>query len=273
VSLTPLDIDKASFRRGFFGYSQQEVHEFLHDASQTLEGCLTQIAQQQARLAELEAELSRYRTDEQTQRTQAALAQRTADELVAAARERAVGIRREAELEADALKSSLAALRAEREQFEQSFRGLLAGFTGMLEAASPGLKQPEAAPAMAWPEAVEPVRPAVAAAEPAPPSAPLPETAPASEPAGPSTTVPTPARAVPPPPAPRIQLQPGVTPRPATAAEPSRAELIDLLSGGAAGLHSAPDADAAELERILAAAQPAARSEPATPGGPGLPYS
>jgi DivIVA domain-containing protein len=242
LTLTPLDIEKAVFRRGFMGYRCQEVDRLLAEVSRTLEEHLTQLAQQQSRLSQLEAELARYRDNEQLLSNNAALAQRTADELVAAARERATGIKREAELEAEQLKQSLETLRSERLQFESAFQGLLADFMQKLTA---GTTAPPALPSV---PRVQP-QPAV--------HIPL-----RSGPASVASHWPERSSVEPEPAAPRITLEPGLVPRAAVAPEPSRAELIDMLSG-AGGMQSRPDSDTDELERILAATQ--LGSAPAAP--------
>lgn len=140
MSLTPLEIENVQFRKSMFGgYDRTDVERFLAQAARAIDDYVTRIDQLQRQLAQQEADLARYRENEEHLKHSVVLAQRTADELIAAARQRADSIKGEAALEADKLRHSLVDLRNEREQFEFAFHGLLSGFMRRLEANNPAL--------------------------------------------------------------------------------------------------------------------------------------
>jgi DivIVA domain-containing protein len=140
VSLTPLEIENVLFRRSMFGgYDRTDVERFLAQAARSIDEYVTRIDQLQRQLEQQELDLARYRESEEHLKHSVVLAQRTADELIAAARQRAETIRGEATLEADRLRHSLVDLHNEREQFEFAFHGLLSGFMRRLESNNPAL--------------------------------------------------------------------------------------------------------------------------------------
>jgi len=142
MPLTPLDAEKARFRVGFRGYAREEVERFRATVVAALEDHIAQGQQLKARVSELEAQLSRYHEKEDLLKDSVVLAQRTCDELIAAAHQKADAIRREALLEGDEIRRELAELRSQREQFEYAFHGLLTGFTHRLEQGNPRLAAP-----------------------------------------------------------------------------------------------------------------------------------
>jgi cell division initiation protein len=142
--LTPLDVDNAKFRGALSGYARGEVEQFRARVIQALEDYIAQIETHRTRIAELEAQLARYRESEELLKNSVVLAQRTADELIAAAHQRADSVIRAAQLEGETVRRSMGELRAQREQFEYEFHGLLSGFIHRLEQANPALRPPAA---------------------------------------------------------------------------------------------------------------------------------
>jgi cell division initiation protein len=142
MPLTPLDAEKARFRVGFRGYAREEVERFRATVVAALEDHIAQGQQLKAKVGELEAQLARYRETEELLKNSVVLAQRTCDELIAAAHQKADAIRREALLEGDGIRRELAELRSQREQFEYAFHGLLTGFKHRLEQGNPRLAAP-----------------------------------------------------------------------------------------------------------------------------------
>lgn len=139
MALTPLDAEKAKFRSGFRGYAREEVERFRAGVVAALEEHIARTEQLSARVAELEGQLARYREKEDLLKDSIVLAQRTCDELIATAHQKADAIRREALLEGDDIRRELAELRSQREQFEYAFHGLLSGFIHRLEQGNPRL--------------------------------------------------------------------------------------------------------------------------------------
>lgn len=146
--MTPLDIENLRFRTGFRGYNRDEVERFRADALAAVEDYIALAAQLSARVAALEAELSKYHDSEELLKNSVVLAQRTCDELIAAAHQRADAIERQARVGEDEIRRRLAELKSEREQFEYAFYGLLSGFMHRLEQTNPALAPPAAAPAL-----------------------------------------------------------------------------------------------------------------------------
>jgi DivIVA domain-containing protein len=142
MPLTPLDAEKARFRVGFRGYAREEVERFRATVVAALEDHIAQGQQLKARVSELEAQLARFHEKEDLLKDSVVLAQRTCDELIAAAHQKADAIRREALLEGDEIRRELAELRSQREQFEYAFHGLLTGFKHRLEQGNPRLAAP-----------------------------------------------------------------------------------------------------------------------------------
>ena len=160
MNLTPLDIENISFRSGFRGYNRDEVERFRSDVIRALEDYIAAIGQLNARLATLEAELVKYRESEELLKNSVVLAQRTCDELIAAAHGRADAIEREARVGENEIRHRLTELKSEREQCEYSFYGLLSGFMRRLEQTNPALSAP--APSQQLPQPTAPANPAAA---------------------------------------------------------------------------------------------------------------
>jgi len=139
MPLTPLDAENTKFRSGFRGYAREEVERFRATVIAALEDHIKRSEQLSARVAELDGQLARYREKEELLKDSIVLAQRTCDELIAAAHQKADAIRREALLEGDDIRRELAELRSQREQFEYAFHGLLSGFIHRLEQGNPRL--------------------------------------------------------------------------------------------------------------------------------------
>lgn len=148
MALTPLDADKAKFRSVLRGYARDEVERFRVDVIATLEEHIARGAELAGRVAELESQLARYRENEELLKSSVVLAQRTCDELIAAAHKQADVIKQEARLEGDQIRQQLAELRAQREQFEYAFHGLLTGFKHRLEQGNPRLVARETSAAL-----------------------------------------------------------------------------------------------------------------------------
>ncbi|MEZ5337658.1 MAG: DivIVA domain-containing protein [bacterium] len=139
MGLTPLDAEKYEFPSGFRGYDRNAVEQFRALVVQALEGHIQEAAGFRRRISELEDSLAELRGKEGLIQTSMMTAQKTGEDIVANAREEAGMIRARAEADCQDLRNELARLRAEREEFEYAFHGLLAGFLHRLEKGNPSL--------------------------------------------------------------------------------------------------------------------------------------
>lgn len=81
MTLTPLDIHNKEFSRGFRGYNEAEVDEFLDQVVKEFEALLRENSELKDRLDELERTLERYRTIEDSLNKTLLLAQKAAEEV------------------------------------------------------------------------------------------------------------------------------------------------------------------------------------------------
>ncbi len=78
--LTPLDIHNKEFKKGFRGYDESEVDEFLDLIVAEFERLVRQNDELQATISGLESRLEHYKGLEETLKNSIVLAQKTADE-------------------------------------------------------------------------------------------------------------------------------------------------------------------------------------------------
>ena len=105
MDVTPHDLRNAELREAFRGYRPEEVEELLERAAVTLERMHERYRQLQEKIASLEAEGSTAKEMEGVLRQTLLLAQRTADETVTAAHDKARHLLEEAEDRAHTLTS------------------------------------------------------------------------------------------------------------------------------------------------------------------------
>jgi cell division initiation protein len=101
AKVTIVDIQHKEFKKSLQGYDRNEVNEFLDEIIETLEDENTARAALQAEIAELRERLSHFKTMEESLQSTLLLAQRTADEVKAAAHKEADLIKQEARLTAE----------------------------------------------------------------------------------------------------------------------------------------------------------------------------
>jgi cell division initiation protein len=123
MEVTPHDLRNAELREAFRGYRPDEVEELLERAAITLERMHERNRQLQERMASLEAEGSTSKEMESVLRQTLLLAQRTADETVTAAHERARHLLEDAEdraltLTSEAEEQARIVGEAQRQKFE-----------------------------------------------------------------------------------------------------------------------------------------------------------
>jgi cell division initiation protein len=162
AKVTIIDIQHKEFKKSLQGYDRNEVNEFLDEIIETLEDENTARAALQAEIGELRERLSHFKTMEESLQSTLLLAQRTADEVKAAAHKEADLIKQEARLTAEREISALSARieesrrEAQRhqdtaEKAKSELRSLLMSHLSLIErtpaAAAAESAAPEAAPA------------------------------------------------------------------------------------------------------------------------------
>lgn len=101
MGLTPLDIHNKEFTRGFRGYDEDEVNEFLDQVIKDFEKVIREKKALEDKVADLEDKLSHFNNIEETLNRSILVAQETADELKNNANKEARLIIKEAEKNAD----------------------------------------------------------------------------------------------------------------------------------------------------------------------------
>lgn len=100
MTLTPLDIQNKDFAKGFRGYVQEEVNDFLDRVSKEMEALIKESLDLKAEAGKLSEKLSHYNKIEETLHNAIIVAQETAEEVKRNANKEADLIRREAEKDA-----------------------------------------------------------------------------------------------------------------------------------------------------------------------------
>jgi len=101
VALTPLDIHNKEFTRGFRGYDEDEVNEFLDQIIKDYEAVIREKKKNEDKVQELEEKLSHFSNIEQTLNKSILVAQETAEEVKTNANKESKLIVKEAEKNAD----------------------------------------------------------------------------------------------------------------------------------------------------------------------------
>jgi cell division initiation protein len=105
--ITVVDIQHKSFKRALQGYERTEVDQFLDEVIETLEDEATARAALEAEIADLKERISHFKAMEESLQSTLLLAQRTADEVKAAAHKEADLIKQEARLKSEREVNSL----------------------------------------------------------------------------------------------------------------------------------------------------------------------
>jgi cell division initiation protein len=103
VALTPNDIHNKEFHRGFRGYAENEVDEFLDEVVREFEVLLRERQELRLQAEEAEQRLSRFQELEEHLQRALVVAQQTADEVRQNAQREAELITREAQQRAEQL--------------------------------------------------------------------------------------------------------------------------------------------------------------------------
>ncbi|MGD0053450.1 MAG: DivIVA domain-containing protein [Vulcanimicrobiaceae bacterium] len=101
AKITIIDIQHKEFKRSLQGYDRNEVNEYLDEIIETLEDENQARAALEAEIGDLRERISHFKAMEESLQSTLLLAQRTADEVKAAAHKEADLIRQEARLSAE----------------------------------------------------------------------------------------------------------------------------------------------------------------------------
>lgn len=143
--LTVLDVETVSFRKVFKGYSSEEVEEFLEKVAESLQAYSERVKTLENRITQLEDQLKEYQEIKTSLQDALVLAQKSAEERVSNAENKAEVILAEADAkghkiimeakeQADAYRRDIERLRQVRYQFVAEFKGLVSKFSSMLDA-------------------------------------------------------------------------------------------------------------------------------------------
>jgi cell division initiation protein len=99
--LTVIDIQHKTFKRALQGYDRTEVDQFLDELIETIEDEATARAALESTIADLKERISHFKAMEESLQHTLVLAQRTADEVKAAAHKEADLIKQEARMSAE----------------------------------------------------------------------------------------------------------------------------------------------------------------------------
>jgi len=146
--ITIVDIQHKTFKKAIQGYAREEVDQFLDEIIESMEDEAQERAALEAELLDLKERISHFKAMEESLQNTLLLAQRTADEVKAAAHKEADLIIRQARIEAEKEVASLreqidAAHRerqlahAEREKARNELRMLLLTHLSLLEEREP----------------------------------------------------------------------------------------------------------------------------------------
>ncbi len=136
MKMTPLDIRKQSFRRGFRGYDQDEVQAFLEMIAEEFERLNGENIELREQEAALQSEVARYRKMEQTLQEMLHTAQQAADDVRENARKEARLMVKEAEIlgnravekarvQVQTIRSEIVDLKNQRDMFVARFQALV----------------------------------------------------------------------------------------------------------------------------------------------------
>jgi cell division initiation protein len=101
MSLTPLDIHNKEFKRGWRGYDEDQVNEFLDQVIKDYEALIRENKDLQNQVQTVQERLSHFATMEETLSKTLIIAQETAEEVKMNAKKEAQLVMREAEKNAD----------------------------------------------------------------------------------------------------------------------------------------------------------------------------
>ncbi len=117
--ITPVDIQHKSFKKALQGYDRAEVDRFLDELIESLEDEAQERAALEAEMADLRERISHFKAMEESLQHTLILAQRTADEVKAAAHKEADLIKAQAKMAAE---KEIAALVERTEEAKREYQ-------------------------------------------------------------------------------------------------------------------------------------------------------
>ncbi len=102
--LTPADIHNKEFSRGFRGYNEEEVDDFLDEVIESVEEMMKKISKLEDDLALEQKKVAQYQEMEKNLQDTLAVAQKTAEDVVESAKERAAEMEHAAKEDCDRLR-------------------------------------------------------------------------------------------------------------------------------------------------------------------------
>jgi cell division initiation protein len=168
AKITVVDIQHKTFKKALQGYERTEVDQFLDEIIETLEDEAQARAALEADVADLKERISHFKAMEESLQHTLLLAQRTADEVKAAAHREADLIRQEARLAAEreiaALSDRIDESRREAqrardtaEKAKSELRSLLMSHLALIDRGPLSVTPPAPSPVVAEPVVVAPV--------------------------------------------------------------------------------------------------------------------
>lgn len=150
MKITPLDIEHKEFKKALQGYAREDVDQFLDEIIASMEEDIAARTSLEAKVADLEQRVSHFRAMEESLQSTLVLAQRTADEVKAAAHKEVELIKQRAKLDLDnelqgirrqieAAKSELQRVLDHLESVKHDFRTFLTRHLALVDEPRPSL--------------------------------------------------------------------------------------------------------------------------------------
>jgi cell division initiation protein len=144
VKIMPLDIEHREFKKSLQGYAREEVDQFLDEIVESLEGEIAERAALETELRDMRERVAHFKAIEETLQSTLVLAQRTADEVKAAAHKETDLIKERAKLEVndelqgvrrkiDEAKSELARMQDQVASVKHDLRSFLTRHLALIE--------------------------------------------------------------------------------------------------------------------------------------------
>ncbi|MUP48014.1 cell division protein DivIVA [Veillonellaceae bacterium M2-8] len=131
--LTPMDIHNKEFKRGFRGYSEEDVDSFMSDLAADYEKVYRDYCELQEKCEKLQDKLNQYEKMETTMNNTLMLAQQTADNVKVTAQKEAELIVQEAQNNLQKSKQELDYIMAKTREFREKCRAILTSQIRLLD--------------------------------------------------------------------------------------------------------------------------------------------
>ncbi|WP_455538480.1 DivIVA domain-containing protein [Terrisporobacter sp.] len=135
--ITPMDIENKEFKKGFRGYHEEEVDEFLDSVKEDFENLYRENLDLKEKLKLYQEQVSRYKSIEETLKETLITAQSAADDTTSAANKKAKIIVEEAELKSKQViedcNERILSLRREYDDLVKEFKVFRNRFKSLIE--------------------------------------------------------------------------------------------------------------------------------------------